>query len=181
MTDDALAADVAEAINEAFTDPEVTGVVAVFEDDIVEFDASDIGNIQAIHGTVHGMIRETPEMDTFEELRVRSKPWLAERLTELEELEAGDTVVLDYVSRFGSSVQKEITISDVEAEYTDKPYGLDVGCYDANLDMVAAFGFKDEAEFGLMAQSNGGVNILMNDTRVIEPGTYPTFEVVGDE
>lgn len=178
VSDEPTASEVAAAISTAFNRPEVTRVIAVFEEDAVEFDASDIGQIHALHGAVHGMIRETPSIDSFDGLRIREKPWITDRLDEMREMEVGATVRVRYQSRFGNEVEKTITLSDVDIQMTKPPYGYDIGDEQANLDMVAAFGFDEGDEFALMAQSNGGVNVLMNDTRVIEPGTFPTFEVI---
>lgn len=180
VPDDPTAEAVASRISEQFYDPTVTAVVAVFEDDVVEFDASDIGLIQAVDGRVHGMIRESPSADTIEEIRVRSKPWLTERFAEVLGVEAGDTLTLHYDSRFGNEVDKAITVEEVAVERADKPYGYEWDGIEGNVDVVAVFGFREGNDFGLMLQTNGGVNLLMNDTRIVEPGTIPTFEVNND-
>ena len=186
MSDSPSAEEIAERISEQFHDPAVTAVVTVYEDDVVEFDASDIGSITVIEGCVHGMIRQSPTADTFEEMRVRSKPWLADRLDEIASMSKGDTVTLYYHSRFGGTVEKDVTISETTVEGARQPYGYEGRQTEedgeqVNIDLAAAFGHKNDAEFGLMAQSNGGVNLLMNDTRIVEPGTVPRFEVNDDD
>lgn len=181
VSDDASAEEAAELISEQFHDPRTTAVVAEFEDDVAEFDASDIGSIQAMDGAVHGMIRESPPVETLENLRVRSKPWLTSRVEPLLGVGEGDTLVLGYDSRFGKTVEREITVTEAGIERSPKPYGFETEQIEGNVDLVAVFGFRDGDEYGVMLQANGGVNVLMNDTRIIEPGTVPSFGVNNDD
>lgn len=175
VPDGASAEQVAELISEQFHDPNVTAVVTVFGDDVVEFDASDIGSITAVEGQVHGMIRETPDVESIEQLRVRSKPWLSDRISEIASMRNDTEATLHYDSRFGGDVSKTITIEEVGVEQAEAPHGLELD--EERVDMAAAFGYKQDAEFAVLAQSNGGVQVLMNDTKIVEPGTVPRFEV----
>lgn len=179
VADGTPADEVAELISEQFHDPTVTRVVAVFENDICEFDASDIGNIRAVDNAVHGMIRETPDVETIEQIRIRGKPWLADRIREIASMRNGGEATLHYESRFGGAVSKTIQVSEAGVEPAEEPYGVERE--DERLDMAAAFGYKEDAEFVLIAQANGGLQVLMNDTRIVEPGTIPRFEVHTEE
>jgi len=181
VSDDPTASEVAAAISEAYTRPEVTRVIAVFEGDVVEFPPSDIGSISATDGKVSGLFSETPSVDSFVELRTREKSWITDRLAEMLEMDADDAVKIAYQSRFGSEVEKTITVSEVDVQHTDPPFGYDAGLEGEHVDMVAVFGFDGGDEFDMMAQSNSGVSVLLNDTRVVEPGTYPLFEVRDNE
>lgn len=176
--DEPTAEQLADVISEQFYDPTVTAVVALHEDGVVEYDASDIGSIHAVENRVDGFVRNGQPAGTIEELRVRSKPWLTDRMGELMGTEPGESLTLDYLSRFGGDVEKDITVDDVQAEPAQEPYGYPVTVDDdqtVNLDVVAVFGHREGAEYSLMAQSNGGVQMLMNDTRIVEPGTVPAF------
>ncbi len=178
VPDDASAAEAAEMISEQFYDPHTTAVVAEFEDDVTRFDASDIGSIQARDGCVFGMLRASPPVETLESVRVRSKPWLASRASALLAVDEDDTIVLDYDSRFGNTVEREVTVTETAVERAPKPYGFETEQVEGNVDMAAVFGFREGDEYSVMLQSNGGINVLMNDTRIIEPSTVPTFEVI---
>jgi hypothetical protein len=189
VPDDPTAVEIADLLAEQFHDPTVTRVVAAFEEQVVEFDASDIGNIEAIDGVVHGMIRETPDVSTIEQVSVRRKPWLTERLDELAEASVGDTLRLNYESRFGGDVTKDIHVSRTLVETDAEPHGYagweppegaDVED-EPNLDVAAVVGHLEDAEFNVLVQTNGGVQLLMNETRIVEPGTIPQFEVVTND
>ena len=177
IPEEPTAEDIVRLVNEQFTNPEVIEVVASFEHGMVEFDISHAGALIVSDGGVESLLLDIPDPETLEDLRVRKKPWLSDVLEELSGAVAGDILKVEYVSRFGDSektTEKSVSVEEVIREYTDEPYGYG----DDNVDMVGVFGFEDGSDFMLLVESNVGVNVMMNNTRIVEPETVPEFEVV---
>jgi len=191
LAGDPTASELARQLVELFADPTVVTVMLHFAGDgsderVVEFGEQDIGSIGTSQDRVTGTLRETPPVEELAEIRTCRRPWLADLFDAVVPLTPEAELRLQYTSRFGGEVVKTMVVVEREYEFRPKPFGYTADSDESvieghNVRSAALFGYAGEAEIAAMVHANGGMNILMNGTQVVEPGTVPAFELVGEE